>query len=553
LVALVALVALATPQAYAQTASAGDSALLSPDLSGDPRKLPRFRRAGSEQDAAPSRFGQNFDYQGAGGAGDTGFDSTNKAGRKTKRGQKARPKVPALSKGEATSASATVARTGDLAPVTAEPSTPRAPTPSVLVTSGGSSRLQKLSGRQAVPVSDPGDPSLLQPVDQASQRRRVLQEQNPFDPTGIAVGAFLLRPAIEVTGAYDSNPARTTHGTPSWFYVVAPELRVNSNWAVHELTANLRGSYTGYEQDTSLNRPTVDARVNGRVDVRDGTRLDLEGRFLLATDNPGSPNLQAGLAKLPINATLGGTAGIGQRFNRFELTVKGLVDRTVYQASTFTDGSTASNDDRNYNRYANETRLSYELTPGVKPFVEGGADSRVHDLAFDHNGFHRDSTGYYIKGGSSFELSRILTGDVAVGWLARSYREPLPDIGGVTFDSSLTWLASALTTLKLTARTSVGESTLADVSGSFTREVALEVDHAFRRWLVATLKVMAGRDDYVGSPRLDDRYTVSTAIIYKLTREMQLKAEYRHELLRSNQAGADYDADVFLLGMRLQR
>jgi hypothetical protein len=57
--------------------------------------------------------------------------------------------------------------------------------------------------------------------------------------------------------------------------------------------------------------------------------------------------LQAGLAKLPIYVTGGGTIGLGQRFNRFDVSIKGDVSRTIYQESTLTDGSTASNDDRN--------------------------------------------------------------------------------------------------------------------------------------------------------------------------------------------------------------
>ena len=556
-------------QAVAQSSSDLDSVLLRPELDGNPQNPPRFRRPG-DRDPGSLTYG----HKPAFGAGPTGFDSTNGGQRKDQRGQKgkAKPKstvstlaAPAANasaattstaqSGSAAAASATsaTASASTAATITSSPpSSAPPPTPSVAAATG-SVRLQKLQARSAVPLSDPSDPTIASAA-ASSPRRRSLQEPNPFDPVGIQAGAFLLRPAIEVTGAYDTNPGRTSTATPSWFYVVAPELRVNSNWAVHELTANLRGSYTGYEPQSSLNRPNVDAKVNGRIDVRDGTTVNLEGRFLLGTDSPGSPNIQAGLANLPIFTTLGGTAGIGQRFNRFEITSKGLVDRTVYQSSTFTDGQVESNDDRNYNRYANETRLSYELTPGVKPFVEGGVDSRVHDLAIDKSGLDRNSTGYFAKGGTTFELSRILTGDIAVGWLARSYKDPsLPDIGGATFDSSLTWLATALTTVKLAARTSVQESTLAGVSGAFTRETTFEVNHAFRRWLVATLKLTAGTDDYVGSPRFDHRYAASGAIVYKLTREMQLKAEYRHEWLRSNTAGNDYAADVFLLGARLQR
>ena len=49
--------------------------------------------------------------------------------------------------------------------------------------------------------------------------------------------------------------------------------------------------------------------------------------------------------------TYGGNVGIAQRFNRFELTAKGDAQRTAYQDSQLTDGTTASNKDRNYNQY----------------------------------------------------------------------------------------------------------------------------------------------------------------------------------------------------------
>ena len=244
----------------------------------------------------------------------------------------------------------------------------------------------------------------------------------------------------------------------------------------------------------------LDSKLNGRIDVTRDTRIDLETKFLVGTDNPGSPNIQAGLARLPIFTTWGGTAGLGHRFNRFDVAAKGGAERTVYQDSHFTDGTTASNEDRNYNRFNAQLRGSYELTPGVKPFVEVGADRRVHDLEIDFSGVQRNSNGRYVKGGTTFELTRILTGDIAVGWLDRRLQDPtLPNIAGLTFDASLTWVASALTTAKLTAITRADESRVFGVSGVFTREVTLQVDHAFRRWLIATGKFVYGNDDYVGS------------------------------------------------------
>ena len=42
----------------------------------------------------------------------------------------------------------------------------------------------------------------------------------------------------------------------------------------------------------------------------------------------------------------------------------------IYQYSELTDGTSTSNDDRNYNQYGGLGRVSYDLMPGLKPFGE---------------------------------------------------------------------------------------------------------------------------------------------------------------------------------------
>ena len=421
---------------------------------------------------------------------------------------------------------------------------------------------------QRLPIRLPARvPRRSQPRWRLHRRRPTLRQRCPgrsfagrswttnLDLVGIGVGSFRLRPAIEVFGGYDTNPARAPAGGGASNYgIVAPELQVNSSWSRHELTADLRGSYTSYGAAPSLDRPAFDGKIDGRVDVTSLTRIDLESRLVVATDSPGSPNIQAGLARLPISADVGGSVGLGQRFNRFDVALKGGLDRTTYQNSTFTDGTTASNDDRNFDQYSTQLRTGYELTPGVKPFVELDADRRHHDLAVDRSGFERDSDGRAAKIGSTFELSRILTGQLAFGYLERGYADPrLQTLKGPTLDASLTWVASALTTVKLTATTTANESTLAEVSGVFTHELGIEVDHALRTWLEASLKLTGDRDDYAGIPRQDNRYAEGAALTYKLSRELQLKGELRHEWLTSNTVGNNYHAYVALLGLRLQR
>jgi hypothetical protein len=395
-------------------------------------------------------------------------------------------------------------------------------------------------------VTDPTRPSAL-------PRRRPIPDEEPFEPLGLRSGAFVFRTAAELIGGYDSNPARTPGGAGSWFGIAGGELDMRSDWQRHDFRAEIRGTYTVFESDSSLDRPFLDTRAKGRIDVFDQTKFEAEGRYLVSTDNPGSPNLPADLAKLPIFTAAGATVGIVQGFNRFEIVLKAALDSFDYRNSKLIDGSVVSNADRDYNQTGGLVRASYEVVPGIKPFVEVQADQRDHNLAVDRFGRQRDSDGFSVKSGGTFALARWLTGEVAAGYLARRYDDPaLADVQGVLLDASLIWAASGLTTVTLKSATAVDESTLPNVSGVLRHDASLQIDHAFRRWLVGTVKFAYGHDDYEGAPRDDDRYTASAVLTYKLSRFAQLKGEVRQEWLRSSEIGHDYDATIGLVGLRWQ-
>ena len=195
-------------------------------------------------------------------------------------------------------------------------------------------------------------------------RKRLKVDDDPFGAVGDYAGSFLIKSAVELSGGYDTNPGRAFVPKGSPFYVIAPEFLAVSDWDRHALVADLRGSFTGYGNTfppptdgtissvpTDLDRPDFTGHVDGRLDVTRDTRLTGQARLRVSTDNPGSPNIQAGLAKYPIYTTLGGTVGIDQSFNRLDLAAGGTVDRTVYTNSKLTDGEVTSNDDRNFNQY----------------------------------------------------------------------------------------------------------------------------------------------------------------------------------------------------------
>jgi hypothetical protein len=542
-----ALIALSGMAARAQTvtpdlfSSTRASQVTSPDSplrrtvaeANDPLNSPKLQDNDKDR-PAPSRIGQipKYGLPAASGAADSGYDSLNRKRKKPKYypGQ-ARPKPPVG---------------------------PGSPPPPI----AANTRLRLSESAHKAPIA----PAMAGTVVGQPPRKRLKVDDDPFGAVGDYAGSFLIKSAVEFSGGYDTNPGRLAAAQAKPFYIIAPEFLAVSDWERHALVADLRGSFTGYTSNLTPNaggtplsapldidRPSFIGHVDGRLDVSRDTRLTGQGRLFVSTDNPGSPNVQAGLARYPIYTTLGGTIGVDQTFNRLQVSAGATVDRTDYTYSKLTDGTSTTNDDRNLTQYGGVGRVSYDLRPGLKPFVEVQGDSRVHDLRLDRGGYARDSSGGYVKGGTSFEFSRLLTGEIGVGYAARDYADPrLNRLEGLLVSSSLVWTATPLTTAKFYSDTTITETTLPGTSGVLTHIYTVEVDHDFRRWLTAIGKFTWGELDYQGNPRRDKIYTVSGEAIYKMNRNVWLRGTLRRDWLESNLPGNSTASTVVMLGVRLQ-
>jgi hypothetical protein len=604
-VALAAAIGLSPMPGLAQTASPG-SDLLQPSLDGNPANPPRFRQPGETATpgnrslppgtfTATSRLGATPIYGSPAGfgAGDTGFDSKNTPRRKklaqtppqspaggatpqpettfapvqsyTSRAtsKPAAPKKPPVPEIHPIKAAT---RTGAVLPPPPEPPPLSNPPPEVhpLTAANRPGAVLPVPPPEyfdytaSTPPPTTPQPNTLTPGT-VPQRPLPLAAGDPYAALGIRAGSFLLLPSLDLTAGYNTNPERVTGSGGAPYFIAAPELQVRSDWERHSLTADITGSYTEYGENLvpSLNVPYLNAKIDGRVDVTRDTQILLDQRFLINTDNPGSPNLrtnlQAQLAQLPLNFDVGETVGVAQQFNRLSFSLRGTFDRSTYDESLLTDGETSSNADRNFNQYAGILRAGYELDPGFKPFVELEGDERIHDEQFDRNGLQRDSVGASGKVGAAVDLFGSLTGEMAVGYVERTYQDPtLPNVSGVIADGSLLWQATPLTSAKLTATSQVYETIVAGASGELSRDVSLQIDHAFQYWLVGTLKGGYGNDNYVGV-FTDNRYFVSVGLAYKLTREMQIRTELRQDWLTTTEPGFTYIATTALIGLRLQR
>ena len=298
--------------------------------------------------------------------------------------------------------------------------------------------------------------------------------------------------------------------------MVAPEFLAVSDWERHAVVADLRGSFTGYSNQmpaivdgtispapTDVDRPNFIGHVDGRLDVTARSPPDRAERGCWSP-----PTIPAARTSRPASRAIRSTPRSAAPSASTRISIAWIslpappstAPPTRNQSSPTAPSS--SNDDRNFNQYGGIGRVSYELTPGVKPFAEVEGDTRVHDLALDRNGFARDSNGGYAKAGTSFEFSRLLTGELSIGYAARNYIDPgLDRLQALLTSASLVWTATPLTTAKFFSDTQIAETTLPGTSGVLVHTYAFEVDHDFRRWLTAIGKFTYGTLDYQGDGR----------------------------------------------------
>ncbi|MBS7696050.1 MULTISPECIES: outer membrane beta-barrel protein [unclassified Chelatococcus] len=386
-------------------------------------------------------------------------------------------------------------------------------------------------------------------------RRRRQQPIDPYEQLGLMLGGLKLLPAIEADVGYDSNPRRIATGVKGSTMVrTMAELKLESDWLRHSLTGTLRGSYDAFPGMTDVNRPSGTGRVNLRIDVLRGTQIESEGRYAVTTQQPGNPNLPNGVVNQPITTSFGGTLGLVHTFNRLTVGLYGDVDRSTYGNAKLADGTSISQEDRNYTQYAVRLRTGYELSPFLTPFVEGRLDKRRYDEHFDSSGYARNSNGVGLRVGTAINLSGSVTGEVAAGLEHRVYDDPrLADLNGPIGEASLVWTATPLTKLRLRASSSIGETSVVGSSGVIVSQAGAEVEHALRRNLTVTGALAFSNNNYQDVYLREHGMTGSVRLDWKLTRTLAFRASFTHERLDSTSPGSDYTANIFLVGLRLQR
>ncbi|MEI9901532.1 MAG: outer membrane beta-barrel protein [Hyphomicrobium sp.] len=411
-----------------------------------------------------------------------------------------------------------------------------------------STKVGRTPSDPAVDTSDPASGLVT-----GAAVRRVTEEDDPYAATGIRIGSFIYYPSVTVGAGFTSNANAVPGSRGSPTLSISPELFVQSDWARHEATLRLSGSWEHFTDGAAPDDPTGEIAATARLDLADRWNVDLAGSYGYSQQSVSDPNFPVGATDSPAVHTLDGSITLNGALGRNEFAFETRDVRTTYDNAS-AGGVVIAQHYRDNNLISARLRYGYELSPVFTPFVEGELNERIYGEAVDPNGVARSSHGFAARVGIAFDDSPIWKGEIALGTREEHLDDPtLAALHALTVDGSLVWSPTALTTVTADASTAFNPSTIADSPGSVVYEGSVDLAYAYRRNLTFDLTGSLEYEHFVGLGETDWTYSVGTSATWKLNRRMQLKAGYLHEWLQSNVSDVAYTADSVRLDLTLQR
>ncbi|MEX0852988.1 MAG: outer membrane beta-barrel protein [Bauldia sp.] len=384
-------------------------------------------------------------------------------------------------------------------------------------------------------------------------RRTAAPETDPYAPLGIRSGGFILYPSLSVTAGTTTNATGTAGGAGSAYARVSPELEVRSDWAEHEATLALRGSYQVFFDGMTDDRPTAAIEATGRRDLGDGWSIAVEDGYGFETQAISDADFPAGVDSPPGVHDLRTSIALNHGGGRALVELESSLHRTIYEDGT-SGGSVVDQGDRTNNVFGGRLRLGYEVGASVTPFVEAELRRRVYDRTVDNDGLMRSAFVQAYRAGLVFDRAPVLTGEAALGYARADFDDAtLAALSNFTVDGSLAWSPREPVTVLLNGTTELRPSADPASSGAVAHQASVDVSYAWRRNVAIAATAGIRHERFQGTGQIDTLTSAGARLTWKANRWLWLTAGYEHERLDSTAAGRSYRSEAVMIELKALR
>lgn len=374
------------------------------------------------------------------------------------------------------------------------------------------------------------------------------------DVPGIPLGTFTLKPSIgqtvnsETTRSGDSRERRTYTET-------GLKGTLTSDWSRHQLSITGEGYWQRNLSGTGETKPRADIDGAFRLDISRDTIATLRAGYSFDREDATDPNAingaetQAGVNEYSLGA------GIEHDFGILRGSAKVDVNRLTYSDVDLSDGTTLSQKDRNRDVGTLTTRIGYELSPALIPFLEASIGRGIYEQSSDSQGYGRSYKTYSGRAGVEVDLGEKLKGELALGYNTYRFDDArLKNLNGATIDGLINWSPQRGTDVSTGLSTTLEPSTTSGESGALAYTLSSRVTHELRSALVARLSnSLTFRNYPSGSASSDTKVWLTGAgLTYDINRYLALTGDVSYERTTPDRGEATSVARIGV-GLTLRR
>ena len=379
----------------------------------------------------------------------------------------------------------------------------------------------------------------------------VLERPKPeLDPLGVRAGSFLIFPKVELGTTYDDNVFATENNKEGDFlFQVLPTVTVQSDFSRHALRFSAGADVGRYADQTSENYIDYFFTGGGRFDVTGDSFLVGDVSYRKLHEDRGDPDSPTAASEPIEFARTNAELAYQQRFNRVTGRIGVGAENEDYDDVSSITGTTLNQDNRDKWAYSATGQVGYDLYPGYQPFLR----FTYTRTEYDEGTVKPDSDTYEAVVGTTLDLTNLLTGEIFVGYLSRSYDESqFKNFTGVAYGLKLDYAVTQLTSISGNVTRGVEEGFGAVPSPRDRTTFQVGVDHELLRNVVLSALAEYQMDDYQNTSQEEDFYLVQAGATYNLNRNFYLRGTYSYSTRDSNLPGEDYDRNLFLLRLGAQ-
>jgi hypothetical protein len=396
---------------------------------------------------------------------------------------------------------------------------------------------QRVFERTTLPqLDDPETVERQEPEDLPVKTR-----QHPgYEPVGIHSGSWMLNPSLTAGTLYDSNVfSSSTLQRSDIAAVVEPTLRARTLWERHGLDLKVGLQSTQYNNNAGLDQTSYGIRGNGWIDV---TR-DLA---VLTSFQASHLNEGVGTLSSPVNAAqptpydlLSGDVTVRKQFNRWATSMGVGVESYNFGSTRAMDGTIIRQDARDGQIYSVHGRTDYAFSANAGWFAAAEYNQRDLRGTTTQN---LDSRGYRALTGLNIALTKLVTGEFAVGYAQQRFEDlAIGTIDGPTYRAMLSWRPTRTIDVSFKAEQIVTQTSDTSATGVVANSLQLSVDYELLRNVIISVAGGIEKDRFHDQIRSDKVTTIDSRIKYLPNRFGTISLFHRYSQRDSNIPGFSYD------------